>query len=168
MKNFEKQLSALPKPDVEVPAFRARLRSSLLNDRPARLFRAPGWALAFTASTAVVFALLLLTCVINPSVPARLHAMLTGGETTDSPDAIPMQELLRRSNAGVERDHAFIEEWSAQQARPVRVRSMEAEKIYAVRQFELTDGKRMLVFTELGNEQADPTVTRADSSVRLY
>ena len=68
----------------------------------------------------------------------------------------------------VEADRAFVDTWSARQEQPVGVRSMEDERVFSVRQFQLTDGKRMLVFTELGNEQAQPTVLRADATVPIY
>ena len=50
----------------------------------------------------------------------------------------------------------------------MRVRSMEDERIFGVRQFELTDGKRMLVFTEFGSDRPEPTRLRATSSARVF
>jgi len=154
-------LSGLPQPDIEVPAFKRRLRGDLLNTRPAPPGRSPGLALGVAFSTAALLALVLVVFVLSPSVPARVHAALIDDDNLQPDTRIPIQEFLRTTNASAELDLAFIEDWSARQARPVQVRSMEAEKIYAVRQFELTNGKRMIVFTELGPEPAERQVAQA-------
>ena len=167
MKDFEKLLTDLPKPDVDVRTFKRQLRRELLSARVA----APGFgfrlALGAAASLAVAFGLLLTLFVASPGIPARIHEVVTGGAAGagEAPGtaagasatlaAVPMREGLQQTGASVELDQAFIEDWSARQDQPVRIRSMEAEKIYTVRRFELTNGKRMIVFTELGDDRVD-------------
>ena len=45
----------------------------------------------------------------------------------------------------------FVEQWYRRQSRPVEVKAVGDEKILALRQFELADGKRVVVLTEIGD-----------------
>jgi hypothetical protein len=167
MKDFEKFLTDLPKPAVEVPAFRDELRRELLSAVPERPNPRMRLALGLTGSLAAAFAVVLVLFVAVPEIPGKIHAALGGQPEPASNDA-SIAQLLREVVTPVEADRAFVDTWSARQEQPVGVRSMEDERVFSVRQFQLTDGKRMLVFTELGNEQAQPTVLRADATVPIY
>jgi hypothetical protein len=61
-----------------------------------------------------------------------------------------LRQLLEQANAGVRRDQDFIETWYSSQARPVRVKAVHDERILAIRQFELVNGERVAVLTDLG------------------
>jgi len=153
MKDFEKFLTDLPKPVVDVPAFRDQLRRELLSSAPTDPSRR--WrfaAIGMTSlATAVVFALGLF--IARPGIPADLNAALTGGSSAVSPRLA---------------DQAFVDRWAAQQASPVAIRSMSGERLLSVRQFELTDGKQMLVFTETEDDDVRPRVVRANSSAQFF
>ena len=89
MRNFEKFLTGLSKPDVEVPAFRERLGRELASvagaPRPSGQFRL---VLGLTASVATACAAMLVWFVAQPSVPTGIHDALTGGPvaTAQAPD----------------------------------------------------------------------------------
>jgi hypothetical protein len=170
MKDFEKFLTDLPKPAVEVSAFRESLRRELLSAAPAGPNRS--WRLAATglAAVATIFLAALALFVARPEIPIGLHATLTGSKvlSSDSLDDTRVDRLLGRAGMPLEADRAFVDSWVAQQARPVAIRSMKNERLVSVRQFELTDGKRMLVFTELGGEEDKPKVVRAGSSAQFF
>jgi len=167
MKDFEKFLTDLPKPDADVPAFRAQLRRELLSAAPSG--NSPRWrgATILTGSVAAALALTLGLFVARPAIPAGIHSALSGGQQ-DAWSLADVRSPLQPAGLPAAADRAFVDQWTAQQARPVAVRSMQDERLVSVRQFELTDGKRMLVFTELGDETAEPTIVRADSSRPVF
>jgi hypothetical protein len=167
MKDLEKFLTDLPKPDVEVPAFRQQLRRELLSVAPARTTARMRFALGLTGSLAAAFALLLALFVARPAIPNRLHVALAGTAPVEL-EQPAMEQLLLRAATPIEADQAFLESWTAQQGQALGVRTMEVEKLFSVRQFELTDGKRMLVFTEVGKEGTRPTLLRAMAPAQVY
>jgi len=163
MKDFEKFLTDLPKPAVEVPVFRDRLRGELMSIAPGAAVRNWRPFALLAASAAVLLAVALGWFVVQPAVPERIHATFAGAPAPEWNDD-ELQEMLTRAAMPAEDDRAFVDNWTAKQPRPVGVRSMEVERLFSVRQFELTDGKRMLVFTELGKEPARPAIQRAGST----
>jgi hypothetical protein len=167
MKNFEKFLIDLPKPDVEVPAFRNELRRELLRAAPERTSSRMRLALGVAASLAVGFAVIAVLFVAVPGIPADIHAALVDRSASAANEA-SIARLLAQAVPPVEADRAFVDTWTARQERPVAVRSIEGERVFSVRQFELTDGNRMLVFTQLGQEQTQPTALRSDAPVPIY
>ena len=60
------------------------------------------------------------------------------------------------------------DEWAAQQVGPVAIRSVNGERLVSVRQFELTNGKQMVVFTELSDEEQRPEIVRAGSTAQYF
>jgi hypothetical protein len=124
-------------------------------------------ALGLTGSLAAAFAVIVVLFVAVPGVPADIHAALVDQPASEANEA-SIARLLTEAVTPVEADRAFVDTWSARQEQPVAVRSIENERVFSVRQFELTDGKRMLVFTQLGDEQAQPAVLRADAPVPIY
>jgi len=167
MKDFEKFLTELPRPDVDVPAFRAQLRRELVSVAPARSSPGMRLALGLTGSLAAAFALLLVLFVARPGVPEDIHAALIGPTTVPIGDA-SVGQLLHRATAPVEADQAFVENWTARQEAPLQVRSIESERMFSVRQFELSDGKRMLVFTELGSDRPRSTLMPAVDPAQVF
>ena len=165
MKDFEKFLTDLPKPAVEVPAFRARLRGELLSVAPTATGGYWRPLAVFAATAAALMLVALGWFVIRPEVPERIHAAFSASPAPETNES-ELQEMLARAAMPEEDDRAFVDNWTATQPLPVEVRTMEAERLFSVRQFELTDGKRMLVFTELGNEQAKPAIRRAGSTAQ--
>lgn len=140
---------------------------------------APRWKLAFAAAsvTAATFAFLLLIFVLDPAVPARLHASVAGGAppqttATEAPATdlqnIGLQYFLDQANASVQVDEEFLQRWYADRARPVSVKSVEDEKIIAIRQFVLTNGERVVVLTEIGSEGQQKDVQSLTASNRNF
>ncbi len=140
---------------------------------------APRWRLAFAAAsaTAATFAFLLLIFVLDPAVPARLHASVAGGvppqtAATEAPATdlqnIGLQYFLDQANASVQVDEEFLQRWYADRARPVSVKSVEDEKIIAIRQFVLTNGERVVVLTEIGSEGQQKDVQSLTASNRNF
>lgn len=163
MKEFERFLSDLPKPVVDVRRFRDRLGRVLRHAEQMRRDRRRRRVLHSTAATAVGLAAVLVLFVVKPQIPRSIHDRVLGAParsvdlTADSP-GVP-----------VEADRAFIERWTANQEHPVEVRSIESERVFSVRQFELTDGKRMLVFSEIGDEEPnEPAALRATAAARVF
>ncbi|MCP3978289.1 MAG: hypothetical protein GY716_03015 [bacterium] len=161
MKDIEKFLTDLPKPAVDVPAFKDQLRRELRSSVAAPVD--PRWRM--TAMLSGVAALLMVGVltlfVARPAIPAGIHASLGGTSPASTQGAAP-------DSLPAAADRAFVDAWSARQTQPVGVRAMEEERLVSVRQFELTDGKRMLVFTELGNDTVAPAVKRADPSATVF
>ncbi len=187
MKDFEKLLTDLPKPAVEVPAFKQELWRELQHTRRPGYGRGPWIALAASLLVIVGLGALLTAFVVDPGLAASLraglvgesgatgtamvrseHSMVTGidGSTLTLED---VHQVLSRTDASVDLDRAFIEDWSSQQSMPVDVRSMEAESVYTIRKYELSDGKHVLVFTELGSGNPSVrAVTESPASTRVF
>jgi len=143
---------------------------------------APGWRLAFAAASAttVTFAFLLLIFVLDPAVPARLHASVVGSappqtlasEALGAPkqdlQKLGLQYFLDQANASIQVDEAFLQRWYADRARPISVKSVEGEKILAIRQFVLTNGERVVVITEIGPDGQQKDVQSLAASNRNF
>ena len=181
MKDFEKDLQTLSRPDIKVDRFKQSLRRDLQASMSRA--RAPRWRLAFgTASaTAAAFALLLVIFVLDPAVPARLHASVTGGtppqqaNTAGTSEAaatdlqnIGLQYFLDQANASAQVDQDYLKRWYADRARPVSVKSVEGEKLLSIRQFQLTNGERVVVITEIGSEGQQKDVQSLTASNRNF
>jgi hypothetical protein len=176
MKDFEKDLQALSRPDIRVDRFKQTLRREL----QASLNRtgAPRWKLAFGAAsaTAATFAFLLVIFILDPAVPARLHASVVGGvppqvNTTETMEPaasdlqnIGLQYFLDQANASAQVDQEYLQRWYADRARPVSVKSVEGEKLLSIRQFQLTNGERVVVLTEIGSEGQQKNVQSLTAS----
>jgi hypothetical protein len=72
-----------------------------------------------------------------------------------------LSKLLEQSNAGAQRDRDFVESWYAQQSRPAQVKAVSGERILSIRQFELANGERVAVLTDLGAAPARRTESPA-------
>jgi hypothetical protein len=103
---------------------------------------------------------------ISGAVPAGGRTVVPAMDGAAVQPAV-LQELLERANAGATRDRDFIESWYAQQSRPTQVRAVSGERILAIRQFELANGERVAVLTDLGaavdRPAADRPVERAET-----
>jgi hypothetical protein len=132
-------------------------------------------AFGLASAAAGAFAVLLILFVLDPAVPARIHASFLGQSgagmeigsatargTTDFQD-VALDYILEQRGASSQKDQMFLESWFGQQDRPVQVKSMEDERFLAIRQFKLTSGERVIVLTELGKEEP----TRTASSVAV-
>jgi hypothetical protein len=178
MKDFEKDLEALSRPDIHVDRFKQSLRRDLLASMSRA--HAPRWRLAFGAAslTAATFAFLLVIFILDPAVPARLHASVAGeappqqanttGTVASDLQNIGLQYFLDQANASVQVDQEYLQRWYADRARPVSVKSVEAEKLLAIRQFELTSGERVVVMTEIGSDGQQKDVQSLTASNRNF
>jgi hypothetical protein len=131
-------------------------------------------------------AALLVLFVISPDLPRRINAAwlqdestairsdamvaATASETTTEDEV--QQAILRQfmnQGGGIRQDQDFLETWYSSQARPARVKAVGNERYLAIRQFELANGERVAVLTDLGNPQqartgaARPAVARAQT-----
>jgi len=137
--------------------------------------RGPGLVLAGSLAAAVLFAALSAIFVIAPGIPTRLHAAFLHDDVGGAPIAPSgearqaiLLDVLERSEASAQRDRAFLDSMYAQQARPVRVKAIEGERILAIRQFELSNGERVAVLTNLGPAGAERSVQGAAAAVRTF
>ena len=95
MKDFEKDLRGMREPDIQVEEFKRTLRRDLR--RSMQTASAPSWKVAFALSSlaAAAFAVLLTVFVLDPQVPARLHASVMGSDSslgaasTEQPPQLP-------------------------------------------------------------------------------
>ena len=101
MKSLEKFLTDLPKPDVEVPAFRDQLRRELLSASPRITGRPWRFATVGLAALAGVLVAALGLFVARPEIPADLHAVLTGtgSAARESLNEANIQRLLGREGS---------------------------------------------------------------------
>ena len=174
MKDFEKALKNLSLPDIEVDRFRQDLRRDLLRAQSVPTRSSYGFAFAAMSGAAMMLALVVAVFILQPRYPARLHAMLGGttpaqvtapasGEQLVSAnlDTPYLRELLSGGTASKEMDQALIESWYREQlpGEGIQVKALEEEKIYALRQFQLSSGKRIVVYTELGNQPQERRVS---------
>jgi hypothetical protein len=177
MKDFEKALRNLPKPDVPVEEFKQGLHAEL--NRVIRRRAGNGYQRRFTFASAIagVLVVVLGLFVLQPQIPTRLHAVISGAapdieqqpmpalpQSTSSPrstQALPQQleALFRTSSATAEIDRSVVEDWYRRQALPVGVGKLEEESIFAVRQFQLTNGERIVVLSELGQQPEQPSMS---------
>lgn len=163
--------------------FRQTLRRDLLAAMEARPARGLKLAVSFASTAAAVFAFLLVAFVVEPDLPARLHASLLGGtprvETEPAgTGAVPtmvadldlsvLAHLLEEKGAGARQDRAFLESWYAQRSRPTQVKALAGERLLALRQFELANGERVAVLTEVGAPRNIRQVQALPASNRTF
>jgi hypothetical protein len=157
MEEFEKDLRNVKHPEYRVERFKRSLRRELMGRA-----HASRWRLAFAAASfaAATLACLIVIFILEPAVPARLHASVVGGEAPPSPvpardlHEVGLQYFLDQANASAQVDREFVQRWYADRARPVGVKAVEDEKLLAIRQFRLTSGERVVVLTEIGSDDA--------------
>lgn len=110
-------------------------------------------ALGLTGSAAAILGLLVISFVVAPELPARLHQAMGGDGTVGAgvpASETPLRELLERSDASIQRDRAFLEVLYQQGSEPVQVVEIQGERFLAIRQFELSNGEKVAVLTDLG------------------
>ena len=164
MKEFEKALRGAQPPDVPVPEFQRALRHELSRELQLRQGRRIRHALIATTAAAAVLTALLAVFVLRPSVPATLHAsMFRDPGLQEGLSGPQLQQLL----ASADEDQAWVEAWYAGSPDSAKVLSMEEERFFALRRFQLTSGQRIIVFTEVG-EQPDPEPGTALAAVRNF
>jgi hypothetical protein len=67
--------------------------------------------------------------------------------------------LLAYGEISVDNDREFIDAYYARQGSGVRIQSVDAERLVAIREFTLSDGQRMVVYTEA--DEGDSTRSAA-------
>lgn len=172
--------------------FKQDLRRDLTRAMSASASPAYGLAFGFAGGLAAVFAFFLILFVFRPDMPARLNAWALGGEDTsmlasqdpvngdavgdpvhmNDMDSLYLRELLAGGQATAQQDEFFIENWYAEQANPYQVKhqvkQIEDEKIYAIRKFQMTNGQRVVVFTELGEDGSSYRQVGHENPVRTF
>ncbi len=147
MKNFEESLRRLNAPDLPAGTFRHKLRRDLSAARAEQSIRR--WRGACIAACGL--------CVV-------LAVALTGFVTT--PD-VPAEALFANSEISVDNDREFVEAYYARQGSGVRVQSVEGERLVAIREFTLSDGQRMVVYTELDEGQGTRFTAQLDDGLPM-
>ena len=169
MKKLEEALTNLSLPDIRVDKFKQELRRDLMN-AASREAQSGSWrfAFGFALFAAVVFVFTTFLFVFKPEVPARLNAWMIHENTpvqdarvaadapnlTVDPNSAVVQELLNQG-LSTDADREFVKTWYREQypSHPFQVESVEDEKIYAIRRFNLKGGKKVVVYTEVqGND----------------
>ena len=147
MKNFEESLRQLKAPDLEVATFRHKLRRDLSAAHvELSLHRWRRACLALCGLTVVLAASLTLL-VTSPEDSGT--AMLAGGEIS------------------VDHDREFVEAYYARQGSGVRVQSVDAERLVAIREFTLSDGQRMVVYTEADEGEGTRSAAPLDGDLPM-
>ena len=166
----------------------------------AQTLRPSYFAFGLTGFSAAAFGVLLALFILKPSLPATLHAALSGhsgpsaappmvatnstptqqvhdlspslinGSANDralaeqegsyDPSSAYLQKLLR--NELPEQDQAFINTWQRRQfaSSPQEAKAIGPESIYAVRRYELNNGQKVLVYTQIDTETGQPDVSK--------
>ena len=128
MKNFEESLRRLNAPDLPVGIFRRKLRRELNVAHAELSLRRWRRACLAACGLSVVLALALTAFVTAPDVSGA--------------------DLLAHSEISVDNDREFVEAYYARQGSGVRVQSVDAERLVAIREFTLSDGQQMVVYTK--------------------
>ncbi len=61
-----------------------------------------------------------------------------------------LDDLLERADASAQRDRDYLELFYEQQSSALSVRKVQAERFFTIRQFELSNGEKVAVLTDLG------------------
>ena len=138
MKNFEESLRQLNAPDLQVTAFRHKLRHDLSAAQAALSIRRWRRACMATGTLAVVLAIALMGFVTTPTVA-------TPGSTGSVEAWLAVNEIT------IQDDRDFLDAYHARQASDVRIRSIDEERLVAIREFTMSDGRQMVVYTEVGD-----------------
>ena len=164
-------------PDPQAPRFQQTLRRELLAAAQPAAGRGLMAALATTGAVAVILAGLLVSFVISPDLPRRINsawlqddstlppsvamvpAAAPAADTEDEVQQAILRRFIQQGDGAVRRDQDFLETWYSSQARPARVKTVRNERFLAIRQFELANGERVAVLTDLGNAQQVRTGT---------
>ena len=144
MKNFEESLRQLDTPAPRAETFQRKLRRDLaLAGRELSLRR---WRRACLAA-----------CSLSVVLTIGLATSLTGPGTT----AIAEGEISEGN------DREFIEAFYARQGSDVQVQSVDAERLVAIREFTLSDGRKMMVYTESDEGRADRSLSGMDTGLPM-
>ena len=160
-------MRTMAKPDIRVERFKQELRRRLFETAPG-FYTAPlKVAFSLTVFTAACLAVLVALFVARPSVPAKLNSFFRQQEmaaprgialnepnpTGTDMDSPYLREMLRGEIVPAESDLAFAKDWYSQKypGRPIQVKALEKETFYAVREFEIEDGRRIVVYTQIKN-----------------
>lgn len=126
-------------------------------------------ALGGLAAAGAALTALLVLFVLRPSVPERLHSYLVGspatqareiagpdgaGETSHPADIRPeeLRQLLVRAGSTATADRKWLDGLYEGQMDSSRVKSLEEERLFALRRFQLTSGRTIVVLTEIGGD----------------
>ncbi len=142
MKNFEESLRRLNVPDLPAGTFRHKLRRDLSTAQAEQSIRR--WRRACLAA-----------CGLSVVLAVALTAFVTAPDVSGA-------DLLAHSEISVDNDREFVEAYYARQGSGVRVQSVDAERLVAIREFTLSDGQRMVVYTESGEGQGTRSAARLD------
>ena len=168
MKELEEALQKLPKPNIETPEFKRNLRRSLKLSMAATPARSWSFALPLAIGSAAACAMILALFIARPDLPAKMNGWLIGGgaelqtaQNTQEPQVYPqlakggdsdyLNRLLAAGHASEDLDRQYIQSLYHQGETPqqVEVKSMKGQRVFTVREFELTGGKQVVVWTEL-------------------
>ncbi len=134
-------------PDLPVETFRRKLRRDLTVAHADLSLRRWRGACLAACGLSVVLAVALTVFVTSPDVPGAA--------------------VLANSAVSVDDDREFIEAYYASQGSGIRVQSVNAERLVAIREFTLSDGQRMVVYTESDDGQRTWSAARLDDDLPM-
>lgn len=134
-------------PDFPVETFRRKLRRDLTVAHAELGLRRWRRACLAACGLSVVLAVALTAFVTSPDVPGPV--------------------LFANSEISVDNDREFVEAYYARQGSGVKVQSVDAERLVAIREFTLSDGQRMVVYTESGEGQGTRSAARLDDDLPM-
>ena len=147
MRNFEESLRRLNAPDLQVATFRRKLRRELTVAHAELNVRRWRRACLAACGLSVVLAIALAAFVATPD--NRGPGLLAYGEIS------------------VDNDREFIDAYHARQGSGVRIQSVDAERLMAIREFTLSDGQRMVVYTESDEGQYSRSAARLNDDLAM-
>lgn len=110
-------------------------------------------------SATLVLAILLALAILRPALPARAHDVLFNAGVAAQTEIVraPVQtpdlgDYLTRTGAPALATSGWSEQLVTGSLEPSQVKAMEEERFFAVRRYKLNDGRRVVLFTEVGGE----------------
>jgi len=168
MKEFEKDLQDITKPDIQVPIFQQNLRRKLLTSAAESHSNPSRFMFGFATFSAGLFGALLILFVAQPDVPKQLHNMIVGDmasvPTEPAPrsahvpqrGAIPVANdpLLADKRLSQDADRAFLNDWLRKESPKgiSRLKTVAGEGVISFRRYLDETGNEVIVYTNLNKE----------------
>ena len=173
MKELEKLLFNTPKPEITLTLFRQNLRRSLLNSgRYARDgYKTHGVLFFAPTALAISLVVILVLFVMNPKIPSNFHNSISPDRVSMSSRQVEVQQNENENGAingnlanlveqlyqstEVDLDKAFVSYLAEDQHQfePEAIQPIGETRLLAVKQYQLNNGQRVLIYTPIPTEQ---------------
>lgn len=145
-------MQRLNAPDPQVAAFRQKLRHELNLAHDRQSLKRWRRAALGSAGLAVVLALAL----VWPATGRGASDPVSGLDT-----------FLAEQQISAASDRAFVEDYYARRGESTTVRSIDDERLVAVREFTMSDGRKMVVYTEVGEGESGRSALPVDDRLAM-